>query len=215
MSHCILIPIKTINERLPGKNTLLLKGKPLYSYLFNTVKPLNIPVYVDSSDPAILQIAEQWDFNTLVRPEEFNGPDITGDQLLLRNIHSLNYDIISLLHVTNPFLTGKTISTGIDILENNLDIDSVFGVIARYNRFWFNNKPVNHDVNKLIRTQDLTPVYEESDIYFVRKSAFLKFAKRICGKMHQLEVSPVEAIDIDTIIDFITAESFITAGLIS
>ena len=41
---CILVPIKTNNKRLPGKTFKKLKGKPLYSYLFNTLKKMFEPL---------------------------------------------------------------------------------------------------------------------------------------------------------------------------
>ena len=55
-SAAIVIPIKTNNQRLPGKNTMLLNGRPLYDYAFQSVKQCkNIDsVFVDSSDDLIL-----------------------------------------------------------------------------------------------------------------------------------------------------------------
>lgn len=212
---CIIIPIKTNNKRLPGKNTYPLKGKPLFTYLFNTLKHSNRikNVYVDSSDETILHTAKNWGFVPLKRPEEYNADDITGDELLMRIVHNIEYDIIGLLHVTTPFLKINTIESVIYQMSNDESIDSMFGITPRYSRFWFNNKPVNHDIKKLIRTQDLTPVYEEADFYFVRRNALLKYKKRVCGKIKPVEVSEIESTDIDTIVDFYKAEALLESGL--
>ena len=108
----------------------------------------------------------------------------------------------------------KLLKPGEYLLKKEKKLDSVFGVTGRFNRFWFDKKPVNHQVKKLVRTQDLSPVYEESDVYFMRRSSFLKYGTRICGNFKYIKMSDIESIDIDTKVDFIYAESIIEAGLI-
>lgn len=215
---CILVPIKTINKRLPGKTFRLLNGKPLYSYLFRTLSNLKGKIvgeiYVDSSDDEVLKIAQEYGFSTFKRPEEYNGDNIAGDQLIGRVIDSLHHKIIGLLHITSPFLSEETISKAIELTEKE-NVDSVFGVAPRYGRFWYKNAPVNHDPNNLVRTQDLIPVHEEAaDLYFFKKDSFIKYNKRVCGNFNMIEVNKIECTDIDTLEDFINAEGLIKSGLI-
>ena len=62
-----IIPIKTNNQRLPGKNTKMLGENPLYHYMFTTTKNVNNidQVWVDSSDSEILEIGLKYGFNTI------------------------------------------------------------------------------------------------------------------------------------------------------
>jgi len=205
---CIVVPIKTNNVRLPGKTFRKLNGKPLYYYLFNTLKKLkDIDIYVDSSDEKVLEIAKEWGFNTFKRPERFNEDDIAGDDLLNRIIDGLDYKIIGLLHITSPFLSKETIERAIKIISENEHLDSLFGVELSYNRFWFKKKPLNHNIKKLVRTQDLEPLLVESpDLYFFRKKSFKKYKKRVCGRKGILRVNPLECADIDNLKDFLFAE---------
>lgn len=216
MSNGVLIPIKTLNERLPGKNTRPLKGQPLYGWLFETLKrtPCVNEVFVDSSDAAILNIARDWGFTPIERPVAFNGDSITGDDLLLRVIDRLDHDLIALLHVTSPFLTPVSIERGFDMLQSNPELDSVFGVLPIYNRLWFQGRPVNHDVQALKRTQDLPPVHEETDVYFMRRDSLRKFGKRVCGKYGTFEMTKVESTDLDDLADFVRAEAYVDARLV-
>lgn len=216
MSNCVLVPIKTINERLPGKNTRSLKGHPLYEWLFTTLKLASCAdeVFVDSSDAAILDIAREWDFTPIERPVAFNADNITGDDLLLRVIDRLEHDTLALLHVTSPFLTVASIERGFAKLTANAELDSVFGVLPLYNRFWFQGRPVNHDILALKRTQDLPPVHEETDVYFMRRESLRKFGKRVCGKYDYFEMTKVESTDLDDLADFVRAEAYIDAGLV-
>ena len=95
MKTCIIVPIKTQNKRLPGKTFKLLNGKPLYTYMFETLKSqTKADVYIDSSDEEVLRIANEWGFKTLKRPEEFNSDSTAGDQLLMRIVDMLDYDIV-------------------------------------------------------------------------------------------------------------------------
>ena len=221
MSNCILVPIKTNNKRLPGKTFRPLAGKPLYSYLFDTLMKVKASrtareVYVYSSDKTILSLAEDWGFSPLKQPPEYDTtPSVTGDFLIEKVIPDIEeVDVIGWLHITTPFLTPATIRRAVSSLENSSELDSVFGITPRYNRFWYGGKPVNHDTKKLIRTQDLTPVYEEADFYFFRRESFRKYGKRVCGNFQTIEVDRIEAVDIDCLEDLLYAEALIKSGLV-
>lgn len=219
METAIVVPIKTYNTRLPGKTFRLLEGKPLFSYLFNTLKEVKrnslADIFIDSSDRQVLDIAEIWGFNGLVRPEEYNSNSTSGDELLNRDIEYLEaYPLIGELHITTPFLSKKTIEKSILTMQENKNVDSLLGIVPIYNRCWFKGQPVNHDITKLIRTQDLTPTYQEADFYFFQKDSFKKYKKRVCGNLAFVEVDKVEGVDIDDLADFTYAESLIRAGLV-
>lgn len=216
MSTCVLIPIKTNNERLPGKNTRPLRGYPLYAWLFQTLTDMSgiDTIYVDSTDESILRIAREWQFTPLKRPVEYNGNTITGNELLMRVVDDIPHEFISLLHVTSPFLTAPSIRKGFDLLAEDPTLDSVFGVMSIRNRLWYEGAPVNHDIEKLKRTQDLIPVYEETDVYFMRRDSLQRYGKRVCGNFRYFEMDTVESTDLDDLVDFIRAESLLDAGLV-
>ena len=213
----IVVPIKTNNKRLPGKNTKILNGKPLYSYLFDTLKEIDEidNIFIDSSDPAIWRIANEYHFNILKRPEYLNSDNTAGNDLIQNILDKVKSDIIGQLHVTTPFLKYNTIKSAIHLINSDKSIDSVVGVVERFNRYWYNGEPVNHDIKNLIRTQDLIPLFEESpDMYFFRCSSFLKYKNRVCGKIKFLTIDPLEALDIDTIHDFQLAEAYLKLGYV-
>ena len=212
----IVIPIKTRNNRLPGKNTKLLNGKPLYSYLFATLKKLSnvSSVYVDSSDEEILRIAAENEFKTFKRAKHLNSDDTSGDDLLLNIMSNIKSEIVGQLHVTTPFLKSTTIQSAIDLMRSKPSINTVMGVIERRNRFWYKENPINHDIKNLIETQNLEPVYEESpDMYFFRRSSFLKYKRRVSGRIRFVTVDAIEGLDIDTIKDFHLAEAILKLGI--
>ncbi|MBU3923545.1 MAG: hypothetical protein KJ592_01370 [Nanoarchaeota archaeon] len=213
MKTCIVTTIKTKNRRLPNKTFKLLNGKPLYTYIFNTLKSIQnerkANIFIDSSDEKVLSIAREWGFNTLIRPEEYNADHIQGHQLLSRILDKLDYEIIGWVLITTPFLKKETILKSIKLMEEDETIDSLFGVVPIQNRLWFKNKPINHDIENLVGTQELIPVHEEADFYFIRKNSYKKYRHRICGNYKTVEVDDIEGVDIDTALDLHNAESIL------
>lgn len=207
-TSAIVIPIKTNNQRLPGKNTKKLSGKPLYTYIFNTVlkcKEVN-SIYIDSSDDFILKEANAFGFKTIKRPSELNSNKTSGNDLLEFELNFIKEDIICQVFVTTPFLKSSSIDKSIRILKEN-NFSSVLPLSKVEDRFWFNSKPVNHEYNKLLGTQYEKPLYRESGFYAFLKKDFLNEKSRITKNRTILEIDRYESIDIDTKLDFALAEA--------
>ncbi len=210
MKKVIVIPIKTNNQRLPGKNTMDLAGKPLYQYLFETVSDIGIDVVIDSSDDKILSIAREFNFKTIKRDITLNSPETSGNDLILNQIKKLDLNddcILGQFFVTTPFLEKNTIQKAFDLLEE-ADYTSCFGLYKVYDRFWYQGEPVNHNPKSLVGTQYMDPLRREAGFYTFKVGAFLNESSRITSNFVNFEVNETECIDIDTYVDFMFAESF-------
>jgi CMP-N-acetylneuraminic acid synthetase len=215
MKKAIVVPIKTNNQRLPGKNTMILGDMPLYAHLFKTLQKTKIEVYVDSSDDEILKIAKQYGFKTIKRPVSLNTPETSGNDLINHALKNIECDILGQFFVTTPFLKIETIEKAFSLLESNLEkISSSFGLYPVYDRFWLNSKPVNHNYKNLVGTQYMNPLMRESGFYVFKKEAFLNENSRITDDFVTFEVAERECIDIDTQEDFIYASSIYNKGLV-
>jgi len=70
-----------------------------------------------------------------------------------------------------------------------------------------NTKPVNHDPNILLQTQDLPPIFEENScIYLFTAEKLRERRNRIGEKPMMYEIKPDEALDIDEESDFMIAD---------
>jgi len=215
MKKAIVVPIKTNNQRLPGKNTMLLGGIPLYAHLFKTLQKTSIDVYIDSSDDEILRIAKEYNFKTIKRSSALNTPETSGNDLIHHALENIECDILGQFFVTTPFLKIETIEKAFKILENNTEkITSSFGLYPVYDRFWLNNKPINHNYKNLVGTQYMNPLMREAGFYVFKKEAFLNENSRITDNFITFEVNESECIDIDTQEDFIYASSIYSNGLV-
>jgi len=208
--------MKGHSERIPGKNLKLFSGKPLYhaiiTSLINSDFISKIAVNTDSEEVK-RDIKRNFSNDIIIidRPKNIRGDFVSMNKIIEYDLSIIkSYDYFLQTHSTNPLLSSKTIDEAIEFYFKNIEnYDSIFSVTQFKSRFyWGNGKPINHNTNKLIRTQDLPPIYEEnSNFYIFSRSSFKKAGNKRIGMIpYMFEVKKLEAIDIDDIQDFKFAE---------
>jgi len=203
--------MKQHSERVPKKNIRNFIDKPLFYYMLNTLcKCKNISeIVVDTDSEKIGKLIKTYfdKVKILYRPDELKGDMVTANALIENNLNKLKGDYFLFTHVTSPLIKPKTIDNAIDIFFKN-DNDSLLGVTKHQIRLFDKDfNAINHDSSKLIRTQDLEPLYEDnSSIYVFSRDSFFKTKNRIGENPYMLEISKIESIDIDTEHDFYIAE---------
>ncbi len=87
--------------------------------------------------------------------------------------------------------------------------DSIFSVTRLQARLWdADNQPVNHDPSVLLRTQDLAPLFIENSCFFIFTPEVLrKRGNRIGLRPRMVEMTSLEAVDIDIEDDFALASA--------
>lgn len=208
-----LMPMKGHSERIPHKNMRLFNGKPLFYWMLSKLvnSKLIDKVVVDTDSPIISGMIQK-DFPEVIlleRPEELCGDLVSMNDIIGNDIVEVYGDIYLQTHSTNPLLKIDTINTAIKCFIDNDKNDSLFGVTKLNKMFWSHDGvPINHSPVDLIRTQDLSPVYEEnSNMYIFTKDSFVKHRSRIGDTPYMFEIPRDESFDIDEMIDFRIAES--------
>lgn len=201
------IPIKLNNQRLPGKNTMLLQGKPTCDYIFKTIcKVDNIDEkYVFCSDDSIIDYIKPYEdkgLRFLRRDKYLDGFQVKGLEIIESFVNTIDADIYVLTHVTQPFTKSESIKKALDKVISG-EFDSAFSAVALQDYMWLNGKPLNYDMKNIVRTQDLEPIYMETGAFFIfRKEVFTELGQRIGEKPYIYEIDQFEAVDIDTAEDF-------------
>ena len=203
------VPIKTNNERLPGKNTKsFTNGKPLMTYILNTLQKVrNVDeIYVYCSDESIIQYLPEG-INFLRRDPYYDLSSTSFNEVLLSFAEIVPADVYVLTHATAPFIKPNSIERGIDAVVHN-GYDSATAVLRLQEFLWRNNKPFNYDIEHIPRTQDLEPMYTETCGLFVyTRDLILNKKRRIGDNPFLVEVSKIEATDINEKEDFIIADA--------
>lgn len=197
------IPIKLNNQRLPGKNLMMLEGRPLCSYIFDTVKSINEiqEKYVYCSDERIKKYIPDG-LTFLQRDSWLDGEEIKGLDIIDCFLRDVDADIYVLTHVTQPFTKAESIQTALDKVMNE-GYDSAFSCVEFQDYFWYKGKPLNYDMKNIVTTQNLEPVYMETGAFFIfRKNVFDEFHQRIGNNPYRCVIDSFEAVDIDTKEDF-------------
>ena len=131
------------------------------------------------------------------------------NDILLYDVNKVKSKFYIQTHSTNPLLSLDSLTNSLKYFKSNFPIyDSLFSVTKKQIRYWDSmNKPINHNKNILIRTQDLPPIYEENScIYIFERETLIENRNRIGKRPYLYEIDPFESIDIDEEIDFILAE---------
>ena len=208
MKVALFIPIKLNNQRLPGKNTMELNGKPMCEYIFNTVKDIDLidEKYVYCSDEKIIPYIPDG-IKFLKRDKYLDGFQVKGLELIEYFVNDVDADIYIMTHVTQPFTKASSIITALNKVINE-GYDSAFSTIKIKDYCWFQNNPLNYNIKDMARTQDLEPVYMETGSFFIfKKEVFTKYHQRIGHNPFMYIMDSFESIDVDTIEDFEFAQA--------
>lgn len=198
-----LIPIKLNNQRLPGKNLMDLNGKPLCDYIFTTINKVDLVSenYVYCSDEQIKQYIPDG-IKFLKRDSYLDGFQVKGLEIIDHFVKDVDADIYVLTHVTQPFTKPESIQKALEkVLYEGYD--SAFSCIKIQDYCWYKGKPFNYDMQDIVTTQNLEPIYMETGAFFIfRKEVFTELHQRIGKNPYMCVIDEIEAVDIDTAEDF-------------
>lgn len=214
MKIVAIMPIKLLNERLPGKNTKLLGEKPLIQYeLENLIKTKMLDsINVYCSDEKICEyIPCGVDF--IKRPDYLDLPTSNFTQIFESFKEVIDADIYVYAHATAPFITVETMKECIEVVKSG-EYDSAFCASKIQDYLWQDEAPLNFDATNVPRSQDLKVIYREtSGIYVFTKEVFEKHHRRIGIKPYIKEVSFKEAVDINNPEDFDLAAALLNIDI--
>ena len=214
-----LLPMKAHSERIPNKNFKIMNGKPLFRWVLDSLIEIDgIDLIVINTDARkILEEYNVFDSEKILirdRPKKICGDFVSMNQIIKDDIKNIEADTYLMTHTTNPLLSKSTIIEAIEkynIFTKNGSCDSLFSVDLIQTRFYREDAtPINHNPNRLERTQDLEPWYEEnSNIYIFNRESFFANNSRI-GLNPKLFVTPkMESIDIDNPEDWELSEALL------
>jgi CMP-N-acetylneuraminic acid synthetase len=198
-----ILPMRGGSERIPKKNLLDLAGKPLYSWILDTVLSIDgAHVVVDTDDDEIAEhVSVRYsDVQIVRRPSHLGEGTTPMNEVLLNTLKNTPaYSTVLQVHATNPFVSGETLISGVKAVNSGTGYDSAFSVTRLQARLWTKDvQAVNHDPQILLRTQDLDPLFvENSSFYVFERSVFIDSQNRIGSHPIMVEVTSLEAVDID------------------
>ena len=213
-----LVPMRHHSVRVPGKNYRPLGGKPLFHHILNTLQAVDAvqQIVVDTDSEVVLSgLAEHFPkVKAVKRPEHLCADDIPMNEILIHDSGIVQADYYLQTHTTNPLLRPETVAKAIkSFLAGIPEYDSLFGVTRLQTRLWDQlGRPVNHNPDVLLRTQDLPPIYEENScVYIFKRETLIARRNRLGECPMMFEIPADEAWDIDEELDFTVADTLYRA----
>lgn len=217
MKVVAFVPLKLNNERLPGKNTKKLKnGGPLLEYILNTLEKASgiDKIYVYCSSEEVCQYISSSNVIYLKRDVSLDQSSTKINEVLQAFARDVDADIYVLAHATAPFISVESIEKGINsILAGGHD--SALSVHKMQEFLWVDGRPMNYDLENIPRTQDLKPVFvETTGLYIYKRSLIVEKNRRIGENPFLIEVSRIEALDVNEPVDFEVVDAVLGHGLV-
>ena len=204
-----LVPMRHHSQRVPGKNYRPLAGKPLFHHIIETLTHVSgiDEIVVDTDSPDIMAGLEEHfpTVSVIDRPEHLRADEIPMNEILAYDTSQVQADFYLQTHSTNPLLRAETIEHALEtFLDQVPAYDSLFSVTRLQTRLWDQlSRPVNHNPDILLQTQDLPPIYEENScIYLFTRETLMRRRNRLGDRPMMFEIPASEAWDIDEPLDF-------------
>jgi len=158
-------------------------------------------IYVFCSNEAICEYLPK-NVKYLKREEWLDLSSTSITDVLTSFADNVDADIYVLSHATAPFISSESIEKGIAAVQSG-EYDSSLSVSKIQEFLWKDNKPFNYNLERIPRTQDLDVMYSETSGFFIyTKDLMVKEHRRVGHKPYLVEVSKIEACDIDEPEDF-------------
>lgn len=213
------------SKRLPRKMLQPLTGHPLIAFMARAALSSRIDrVVLSTDDEEIASVGASYGLEVpFRRPAELATDYVTNDKVLLHALdwlsahESATPEIVVLLQPTAPFIAPSDIDTCLAKLEVT-DANLCFTAVAVSEQpHWMFERATNGEVTLIMEghlsgdrqhSQKL-PLFliPSGGVWAVRTRALRETSRIYVAPMHAVEVPPERAIDIDTRLDLLFAET--------
>ena len=221
MSKLAIIPARGGSKRIPKKNINFFLGKPIIAYAIETAinSKLFEEVMVSTDDHEIAEIALSYGAKVPFKRSEKNSNDfattvdVIKEVILSYNNLGIKFEYASCIYPCTPLLSKERLLESFYLLEEK-NLDCVFPVI----KYGF---PIQRAVRindkgliEMFQPEHLTARSQDLELSFHDAGQFYSFninnliskQKLVTDNTGYIEVSEMEAQDIDNLVDWELAE---------
>ena len=212
-----VIPARGGSKGIPRKNLRFMGGKPLIAYsIQNALKSKYITeCVVTTDDSEIAAVAKSCGSKVINRDSSLAGDAVTLDPVVydavrqVENQRDCKFDIVVTLQPTSPLLTEGTLDAALQEFISGTN-DTMISVVNKPHLSWTRRgEQVVPNYQKRLNRQQLPPNYMETGAFFITRRNFVTQNSRLGEQITVFEVPEKEAIDIDSVEDWIVSESIL------
>lgn len=221
MSRIAIIPARGGSKRIPKKNIKYFLGKPIIAYAIENAisSKLFNEVMVSTDDEDIAKIAQSYGAKVPFKRTEKNANDYATTIDVITEVISsyknlgIKFEYACCIYPCTPLLTKEKLKESFSLLEQDY-LDCVFPIV----RYGF---PIQRAVrlndkglvemlqpkHLITRSQDLEPSFHDAgQFYSFKVDNLVSKQKLLTDLTGHIELSEIEAQDIDNLVDWKLAE---------
>lgn len=205
-----LIAARSGSLRVKNKNIREFSGSTLLELKIDQLQQLdNIDeIVVNSNCDEILNIAKKHNVHTIKRDGYYASNTVSMSEVFENMAKNIDNDYILYANCTNPLVETQTYFDSINtFFEQEEQYDSLVSCHNIKEFLYLDNKALNYDPANQPRSQDLPNITALNfAISILSKSNMTKYKNIIGSKPYFYKLNEIESVDIDTPLDFFTAE---------
>lgn len=218
MKITAVIPVRKGSQRVKDKNLRPFAGTTLLDNKIQMLLKVDEidEIIVNTNSEAAIELVELEYVNTKVkaqrREEYFASSKCSGSDFFKHLGEVTETDVFIYTPCTSPFVKPETVSACIKrFLDKNCEHDCVSTVSSVKEFLWLDGKAINYDPLNAPNSQNLPDVVALNfGTTVISRADLIKYHNIIGKKPDFVITSDIEAIDIDTPLDFYIAEQIYT-----
>lgn len=204
-----VIPIRKGSQRVIGKNLRLFAGTNLLKIKIENLRKIKEidEIIVNTDSEEAIEIATQMGVSFHRREDYYASSSCSGSEFFQHLGVVTDTDIFAYCPVTSPFIKPDTIRKAIKLFLADTEHDCLSTVSLIKEFLWMDGKAINYDPLNAPNSQNL-PNIEALNFGFtlVSRQDLIKNRNIIGVNPMFIRTTDIEAIDIDTPLDFYVAE---------
>lgn len=213
MKITAVVPVRKGSQRVKDKNLRPFANTTLLDNKLKTL--LLVPefdsIVVNTNSEAAIELVEEEYKNTKItyhrREEYYASSQCSGSEFFKHLGEVTDTDIFVYTPCTSPFIKADTYSKCIHKFLSTDEYDSLATVSSIKDFLWLDGKPLNYNPLHAPNSQDLPDVVALNfGVSIINKENLISNSNIIGKKPQFIVTDEIEAIDIDTPLDFYIAE---------
>lgn len=205
-----IVPVRKGSQRVLQKNIRPFAGTTLLDLKLDVLTRLDgvdqVVVSTDCED--CMRIAGNHGVTVQVRDDYHAGSAVTNDVHWRHIAETTPGEVVFMTQVTSPFVRRSTHARALETYLASLGTrDSLNSVTPEKKFLWQDGRPLNYDVNKTPKSQDLPDIVSLNfAITLIARDLMIERGNVVGAKPQFITLDKSESVDIDDMTDFAVAE---------
>ena len=204
-----VIPIRKGSQRVKDKNLRPFANTNLLELKIRNLKASGVfdEIIVNTDSDEAIEIAVRSEVSYHRREPYYASSKCSGSEFFQHLGIVTDTDVFAYCPVTSPFVSVETMKKCVDLFKQNEECDCVSTVSDVKEFLWLNGSPVNYDKNNAPNSQNLPDIKALNfGFTLVKRESLIQNRNIIGNNPLFVTTSEIEAVDIDTPLDFYIAE---------